>query len=88
MHEMHGLYSGLAKQQYSKEASPAIRLMSTEIIDAEKGYGFTLTRFAGGKERGRCYQITMSDGSSVQLTAWQMIQLFATLLVRANAEGL
>lgn len=48
--------------------------MSINIIDEEKSFGFTLTRFCGGADRGRMYQI--NEGSSfVILSPWQMLQL-------------
>lgn len=57
--------------------------MATTIVESEKGYGFALTRFAGGKERGRCYQIDVG-ASHVELTHFQMLQLVAAFITDHN----
>jgi hypothetical protein len=58
--------------------------MSTRLIDEENGFGFYLTRFYGGEEKGECYQITgPSENNSngyVQLTREQAVQLTSALI--------
>ncbi len=56
--------------------------MSTTLLDAET-YGFSLTRFAGGIDRGVCFQIDVTD-KNVQLTRPQMVFLLAAFLTSEN----
>lgn len=59
--------------------------MATEIISDEKGYGFSLTRFAGPQGREKMYHI--NEGSNfVQLDDWQMLQLVAAFIKFHNKE--
>ncbi len=56
--------------------------MSTTLLDTES-YGFSLTRFAGGIDRGVCFQIDVID-EHVQLTRPQMVFLVAAFLTSKN----
>lgn len=57
--------------------------MSTELIGPEKDYGFTLTKFAGGADRGLIFQID-EGGRFVQLSKWQMLQLVCAFVIDNN----
>lgn len=52
--------------------------MGTTLVDS---FGIQIRRFCGGKERGTCYQVSISD-SNVQLTEeeyWKfLVELFLT----------
>lgn len=57
--------------------------MSTPLVTEADGYGFTLTRFAGGVQRGRCYQVNVGE-HFIQLTAWEALQLVAAIVKDQN----
>jgi hypothetical protein len=59
-----------------------VRKMSTPIVEAEVGYGFLLTRFAG-PNRTTMYQIDVAD-KHVELSEWQMLQLVCSYALDHN----
>jgi hypothetical protein len=61
--------------------------MNEPFIPDDKGYGFKVTKFTDTHNE-RFYHITNTDtGSSVALTAWQMMQLFSHCLLYINQTG-
>lgn len=61
--------------------------MSDIIVEASKGFGFQLTRFAGGEKRGRCYQIDVGT-RNIDLTDWEMLQLVTAFIKDHNEQAI
>lgn len=46
----------------------------------------TLTRFAGGVARGRCYQVTTSDGRNVEMTEAEALRVANAVLIDVTSR--
>ena len=71
----------MAAREQAESEKEREKKMSTPIIEANEGYGFSVTRFWNGKEKS--YQIDVQD-KYIVLTSWQMIQLFSKLALMGH----